>query len=172
MYPVLFARLYWLVYLRLSSVYSTAPTVRVIVVMSSSVSACFCLSQYPLPQCTYDPSGFDPRLPLNSDYCLPSMYLSPVIPELNPCLPTDPTWITFDITDYRQTNFGLFGQSFWLLCGFYNKPLVSSWTWSCDWFLYTSPDTYNQPFNYHTIKTMADSKTCDATLCKQKTNWT
>ena len=27
----------------------------------------------------------------------------------------------------------------WLLCGFYNKTLVSSWTWSCDWFLYTSP---------------------------------
>ena len=83
------------------------PTVRIIVVVSSSVSACFCLSQYPLPQCTYDPSGFDPRSPLDSDYCLSSMYLSPVIPGLDPHLPTDPTWITFDITDYRQTNFGL-----------------------------------------------------------------
>ena len=29
----------------------------------------------------------------------------------------------------------------WLLCGFWNKPLVSSWTWSHDWFLFTSPDT-------------------------------
>ena len=46
------------------------PTVRVIVIVSSSVSACFCLSRYPLPQCTYDPSGFNPRSPLDSDYCL------------------------------------------------------------------------------------------------------
>ena len=27
----------------------------------------------------------------------------------------------------------------WLLCGFCHKPLVSSWTWSRDWFLFTSP---------------------------------
>ena len=39
------------------------------------------------------------------------MYLSPVIPGLDPRLPTDPTWITFDITDYRQTNFGLSDSS-------------------------------------------------------------
>ena len=87
------------------------PTVLVIVVVSLSVSACSCLSQYPLPQCTYNPSGTDPRSPLDSDYCLPSMYLSTVIPGLDPCLPTDPTWIIFDISDYRHTNFGLIDYS-------------------------------------------------------------
>ena len=87
------------------------PTVLVTVVVSSSVSACSFVSQYPLPQCTIDLFGTHPRSPLDSDSCLLSMYFSPVILGLDPHLPMDPTWITFDNSDYRQMNFGLFDYS-------------------------------------------------------------
>ena len=109
MCPVLFARLYWLVYLRLSSVIPQflIPTVSVTVVVSSSVFSCFSLSQYPLPQCVFVWTWIDPRLFLDHDSCLPSLYLSPVIPGYDLRLPTDPTWISHDTTVCRLTTSGL-----------------------------------------------------------------
>ena len=157
MCPVLFARLYWLVFLRLSSVYLQFPIPTVSVAVSVFLSVkLFSLSQYPLPQCCFSLDVDWLSLVYDQDSCQPSLYFSPVIPgsdlcllhgpdldfPLHNCLPAHDSWTVF--------------TTLWFLI----NRLISPWTWSGDWFLFTSLDTslFKIPFSLYKSPTLPAPK--------------
>ena len=127
MCPVVFARLYCCIPL-----YFQALSIRSLVTVSLS---CFVDFRSLLPV----PSPFSvfmswtqlwlPAQP-RPQLCLTSLYFSPVIPVTDPRLPHGPasgsSW-TFLFAGSRPWAFVLFSR-------FPIKPLLSSWTWSGDWF--------------------------------------
>ena len=100
------------------------PTVFVTIVVSSSVFACFSLSQYPLPPCCIASSGLTLACLLTtiparrSDWPQPSDFRIRPTPAHGPDLDYPRHYCLLAIELWTV----------WLLCVFCNKPLVSSWT--------------------------------------------